>query len=345
MIILTIFLFGLIMSALGTKVLIRVLRQRAVLDLPNERSSHSIPTPRGGGIAIMIAIGLGWSVIVLTEGLDSGSAARPEIIAITLSLAIFCFLDDIRGLGAGVRILVQTFCALFALMQLPEHALVFQGLVPFWLDRLIALLGFVWFINLYNFMDGIDGISGIETIFLGFGVVLMAHGLNFTFDQFMSRTDALTGTVIAGAALGFLFFNWHPAKIFMGDVGSVSLGFLLGWFLLHFAAHGAWVPALLIPAYYLCDATLTLLMRLFRGEKVWQAHRSHFYQKAALSWGTHRRPVAIVIVLNACLLLLAVRSLFFSDQDIINQVIHLVIGLVLVAIVLFAFHRTSQRMS
>ena len=157
--------------------------------------------------------------------------------------------------------------------------------------------------NLFNFMDGIDGLAGGEAASIGAGLALVAS---------LGALDpalALYGLAAAGAALGFLMWNWHPAKLFMGDVGSVPLGFTLGWLLLVLAASGLWVAALLIPAYFLADATFTLLRRLAEGKKVWQAHREHFYQKATQRGRNHAQVVRLVLALNAALLLLAVASL------------------------------------
>ncbi|MBT5752563.1 MAG: UDP-N-acetylmuramyl pentapeptide phosphotransferase, partial [Rhodospirillaceae bacterium] len=139
--------------------------------------------------------------------------------------------------------------------------------------------------NLFNFMDGIDGITGIEASTIGAGLFLLA---------LFSGTDpgiGIFGLTITAAALGFLWWNWPPARIFIGDVGSAPLGFLLGWLLLGLAISGAWAAALILPLAYLTDATWTLLRRLIRGEKVWQAHAQHFYQRA-LGLGMRHSDVA-----------------------------------------------------
>ncbi len=151
-------------------------------------------------------------------------------------------------------------------------------------------------------MDGIDGIAGVETASLGLGVALVAAtaGLSPVFLTF--------GLVLFGAALGFLWWNWHPARIFLGDVGSVPLGFLLGWLLLSLAAKGQWAAALILPLYYLADTSLTLTKRCLKGEKIWQAHREHFYQLAVKRGLSHAQVVGHVLGINVLLVVLAVMA-------------------------------------
>ncbi|ALJ35588.1 glycosyltransferase family 4 protein [Azospirillum brasilense] len=288
------------LSWLLTGRVLAYLRHRAILDHPNDRSSHSIPTPRGGGWGVMLTLLPVWTLIAVTA--DDPLRALP-ILAGTVALMAVSWMDDRRGLGPKPRFLAQIAAVAAGISALPGEGLVFQGLLPFWADRLVAAVGWLWFVNLFNFMDGIDGLAGGEAASIGAGLALVAS---------LGALDPslpLYGLSAAGAALGFLVWNWHPAKLFMGDVGSVPLGFTLGWLLLAMAAAGLWVAALLIPAYFLADATVTLLRRLAEGKKVWQAHREHFYQKATQRGRNHAQVVRLVLALNAALLLLAVASL------------------------------------
>lgn len=266
------------------------LRRRAVLDQPNERSSHTVPTPRGGGLGVMAAVLPLWAL------LGSGPAWAALL---AVPLAVVSWLDDTRGLPPAPRFLVQLAMVGAGLALLPDGP-VLQGLAPLWLDRVFALLAWVWFVNLFNFMDGIDGITGVETAAIGAGLAAIAP---------LTGGNAAPAAVLAGAALGFLRWNWAPARVFLGDVGSVPLGFLLGWLLLSAAARGQWAPALILPAYYLADATLTLTRRVLRGEKPWTPHREHFYQKAARAAGGHAAVAATVLVADALLVGLAVIAL------------------------------------
>jgi UDP-N-acetylmuramyl pentapeptide phosphotransferase/UDP-N-acetylglucosamine-1-phosphate transferase len=176
---------------------------------------------------------------------------------------------------------------------------VFQGLLPPLADRLAAAFLWLWFLNLFNFMDGIDGISGVEAASVGLGLALVA-----VLGGLAAELVALP-VLLAAAALGFLAWNRPPAKLFLGDVGSVPLGYLLGWLLLSSAAAGQWAAALILPLYYLADATVTLAKRGLRGAKVWQAHREHFYQRAVQGGLSHGAVVLRVLVCNVGLVVFA----------------------------------------
>lgn len=276
---------------LATGLVLPWLRRRQILDRPNDRSSHSLPTPRGGGLAVMAVLLPAWG-LAAPDSLAGG--AGPTVIALLCAagLAAVSWLDDLRGLPPLPRFLAQGLAVAVVLALLPGEALVFQGVLPLALDRLLTALCWLWFINLYNFMDGIDGITGVETASIGGGVaVLAAAGL-------AAPVLLAPGVVVLAAALGFLVWNWHPAKLFMGDVGSVPLGFLLGLLLITLAVEGQLAAALILPLYHIADATLTLLRRLRRGEKPWEAHRSHFYQRAVRGGLGHGRVSGAVAVAN-----------------------------------------------
>lgn len=285
-----------LLSLAGTGLLVRLLGARGVLDRPNDRSSHTAPTPRGGGLALVGALLAAWPLLLLWQGAAAGFDPRLTTAfwaawGGALGLAAISFADDLAGLGAGPRLAAQVVAvgAALAVLDGAGLGLVFQGLLPAWLDRLLAGLAWLWFVNLYNFMDGIDGIAGTESAVLGIGLALV-------FALGGSLLPAGLALLVAAAALGFLVWNWQPARIFLGDVGSVPLGFLLGWLLLLAAAEGHWAAALILPGVYWADATLTLLRRGLRGERVWRAHREHFYQRAVqrgLGHGEVARRVAL----------------------------------------------------
>jgi UDP-N-acetylmuramyl pentapeptide phosphotransferase/UDP-N-acetylglucosamine-1-phosphate transferase len=284
-------------SLAATRLVLGHLRRRAILDIPNERSSHTVPTPRGGGWGILAAV-------VPALALLPGAGAAPGW-ALALgagALAAVSWADDRRGLGPGVRLAAQAAAASGVLALMPADALALQGLLPVWADRLGVLLAWLWFINLYNFMDGIDGIAGAEAAAVGAGVAVVAAA---TAGAAWAGAPALA---VAGAAAGFLVWNWHPAKVFMGDVGSVPLGFVLGWLLLELAVAGAVAAALLLPMFFVADATITLFRRAARGERFWQAHREHAYQRAVRRGLRHDQVVVRVCLLNAVLIALAAAS-------------------------------------
>jgi UDP-N-acetylmuramyl pentapeptide phosphotransferase/UDP-N-acetylglucosamine-1-phosphate transferase len=281
-------------SAALTAVARRTLQRRAILDHPGKRSSHRIPVPRGAGLAVVPALVASWIVLA---AIGAAPAATIAVAALALLLMAFSFYDDLRGLPVAARLAGQIAAVVAALWLLPQ-APVFQGWLPFWLDRVTAALFWVWFINLYNFMDGIDGITGIETLCIALGIAAV-----------VGFGNAPLSLAAAAVMLGFLPFNWHPAKIFLGDSGSVPLGFVVGWLLLRLAGAGLWAPALILPLYYLADATLTLLLRFARGERVWQAHRTHFYQRAVRG-GNHAAVTLLVLAGDLGLIALAWFAVF-----------------------------------
>ncbi|BBK38205.1 glycosyl transferase [Allostella sp. ATCC 35155] len=274
----------------------RWLARRAILDRPNARSSHSVPTPRGGGLGLLPPLLAGWCLLAFLAG-DTIHWALAGGAAL---LATVSWADDRRGLSAGIRLLAQCAAVVPAAALLPGP--IAQGWLPGPVDTALAVLCWVWFVNLYNFMDGIDGISGVETMAIGLGLFLVA--------AVVGPADAGGfGLLLAAAAMGFLAWNWHPARVFLGDVGSVPLGFLTGGLLLVLAAGGHWAPALVLPLYYLADATITLVRRLLRGEAVWRAHREHFYQEATRQGLGHAAIALRVAVAGAALVALALASL------------------------------------
>jgi UDP-N-acetylmuramyl pentapeptide phosphotransferase/UDP-N-acetylglucosamine-1-phosphate transferase len=281
------------LSCVGTGALIPLLRRKAVLDRPNERSSHVVPTPRGGGIALVGAVLAMWLALIAIGRVDR---ILVVIVVATLALAIISWVDDLRGLSPLARFAAQIVAVGIWMATLPP-GLVFQGWLPPALDRAAAALVWVWFINVFNFMDGIDGIAGSEAVSIVVGLVLFAT-VGATRDPDLS----MFAIAVAGAGMGFLVWNWSPAKIFMGDVGSVPLGYLIGFLLLGAAAGGAWRIALILPLYFLADATITLSRRLLRGERVWQAHREHFYQQAVQRGLSHAAVVGRVIAANLLLI-------------------------------------------
>jgi len=277
------------------------LRHRQILDEPNHRSSHTRPTPRGGGLALVPVLALAWIVIA---ALGMAPITTLAVVAVALALAFLCWRDDRGGLPVLQRFGAQMLAILVGLYFVPGAGHVFQGLLPPVLDYALTAFLWLWFVNLYNFMDGIDGITGGQTASIGFGAALVA------FESLDPNGGVLPlGLSLGAVALGFLGWNWAPAKLFLGDVGSIPLGYLTGWLLLGMAGEGHWAPALILPLYYLVDATLTLLRRAARFEKIWHAHREHFYQRAVQSGLGHAAVVLRILGANLALVALAVLGL------------------------------------
>jgi UDP-N-acetylmuramyl pentapeptide phosphotransferase/UDP-N-acetylglucosamine-1-phosphate transferase len=265
------------------------LRRQQIFDRPNERSSHNVPTPRGGGLAVTPVILLGWVLVAFWgERLDG----ETPVLLSCLGLLLLSWKDDRVSLKARTRLALHLAAVVVGLVAFPADRLFFQGWLPFWADRAVGAFLWLWFLNLFNFMDGIDGISGVETACLAVGLILLGSALP-------------QSSVMAAAALGFLAWNWHPARIFLGDSGSIPLGYLLGWLLLRLSSDGDWAAALILPAYYWADASLTLFRRMVRREKIWQAHREHFYQQAVQAGVSHSRVALLILLANILLIAVA----------------------------------------
>jgi UDP-N-acetylmuramyl pentapeptide phosphotransferase/UDP-N-acetylglucosamine-1-phosphate transferase len=263
-----------VVAALAVTAILRILLAtglawRLATDVPNDRSMHTRPTPRVGG----------WGIVPVCVAAQLWLAPGMGLIAVAAAgLAALSQIDDRRGLPARVRFAAH-FAAVAALV------LVYPADAPWWLLAGVGF-GMLWLINLYNFMDGTDGLAGGMALF-GFGAYALA-ALNAASP---SPDLVASGAVIAGAALGFLLLNFHPARLFLGDAGSIPLGFLAGacgywgW---RNGVWPLWFPAMVFSPF-IADASVTLVRRLLRGEKFWHAHREHFYQRMVRSGVGHRR--------------------------------------------------------
>jgi len=295
-------------SLLLTRLTLAWLRRRRIMDHPNARSSHSAPTPRGGGIAIVILLFLLWAgrdfgrFFGLT---DTGEPLPPAHLLAPLAflgLAAVCWRDDLSGLPPWLRLLAQLAACAAAL----PWALGTPGW-PAAAETAALVILWAGFLNFFNFMDGIDGLTGVEAVSIAAGLFLLALFLPPA--QATGLRDA--AAAIAAIAAGFLVWNWHPARVFAGDVGSVPLGMALGGLLLQLAAAGFWAAAVILPLYYLADAGLTLTRRILHGHRPWRAHREHCYQIAVRRGQGHARVSGAVAGVNLLLALLALLSLLW----------------------------------
>ena len=313
-------------SLAATGLVLRVLRKHQILDHPVGRSSHSRPTPRGGGIAV-IALSL---IALYIWSRWSGEAYFPGpvlsgtsiVLLATIALAITSWIDDLRTLSPVTRLVAHAAAVIAAMAWVASHGMIFQNFLPFWYDAAVAALLWLWFVNLFNFMDGIDGISGVEAASVSAGIAIVAY---------ISPSAGLSpwpGAALAAVTVGFLWWNWHPAHIFLGDVGSVPLGFLVGWLLIEAAAAGLWAPAVILPLYYLSDATITLGRRLLKREKIWEAHREHFYQLAIQRGRSHSDVGLAVAFANILLVALAIASLTWPLPTIIGAILVVIMLLI-----------------
>lgn len=283
-----------VLAAALTLVVRRLAARFSIIDRPNDRSSHFLPTPRAGGLAIVVSSLL--FVGVQAPGVPDRTLLLVLLIG-GLSIATIGFLDDLDAVSVSVRFAVHAvaaMCAAIALDGLPSLPIgdgqLHLGVVGYGL----AAVAIVWVLNLFNFMDGIDGIAASEAAFI------TAFGAWFLWLSGDIGPVFSVSLVVSAAALGFLIWNWPPAKIFMGDVGSGYLGYVIAVLALA-AAHENSVMIfvwLILGGVFFVDATVTLIRRLLRGEKVYQAHRSHAYQWLARRWGSHLRVTLLVWAVN-----------------------------------------------
>lgn len=313
-------------------VLLRPWLVRYAMARPNARSSHTTPTPQGGGIAVIASF-----IVVSTAGLLATGTAPAEMVpalgtvfVATALIAALGGLDDVRPIAVIPRLVLQILVVGLVIATLPPG---FQmtPFLPWWIERALLVLAGVWFVNLTNFMDGLDWMTVAEFVPLTAGLILLgAYGA-------LPHYAIVCVLALLGALIGFAPFNRPVARLFLGDVGSLPLGLLGGWLLALLADKGHLAAALLLPLYYLMDATVTLVLRLARGEQVWQAHRTHFYQRATDNGFSVRQIVARVFCVNIILVGLAVLCVRINTP--VVEIAALIAGAVIVSWLLMRFSR------
>lgn len=290
----------LLVSFLLTVALVYVVRKyalRFLLDQPNQRSSHQLPTPRGGGLASVIVFVLANIYLFIEQRIGANILV---LSGIGTGVAVIGFWDDHRSVSALWRFPAHVLAALLAMLSiqgLPAIALASETIEPGWIGYLLGTLFLTWMLNLFNFMDGIDGIAASEATFVTFALA-----------AFMWRIDvnlAIPGLVLGMTCLGFLVWNWPPAKIFMGDVGSGFIGFMLAILILLYSRCDPvmFAVGLILFAVFVVDASYTLLRRLLSGQQWYAAHCLHAYQKAAKQFGGHLAVVKLTWLINLSYLL------------------------------------------
>lgn len=288
---------GFLLSAISVTYLVGKVREwaltRSLLDVPNERSLHVAPTPRGGGVAILLVVSIVQALAILMGKLTF-TTGMPWLLA-TVAYGALGAWDDHKSLSSGFRLLFQFGLAASYLgaLSLSNHwPLSLLGAAA----AIVAVFAVVWTVNLYNFMDGTDGIAGVQALAAAAGGACLSANLNLP-------GIALVSSSVAGASLGFLIWNWQPAKIFLGDVGSYFLGSQFALLAINTALAGVepWFWLILL-APFIVDASLTLLRRIVRGESWRSAHRSHAYQLLVRQGWTHRAVAALLLGVATVLL-------------------------------------------
>jgi UDP-N-acetylmuramyl pentapeptide phosphotransferase/UDP-N-acetylglucosamine-1-phosphate transferase len=327
--------FELIVMAAGCSALLIMLLlpmfRRYALARPNARSSHRIPTPQGGGAAVILAV-------AIALGADGGliEAQRSVLIdvlplgAAIVILTVVGAVDDIFPIPPMWRLAVQAVAVTLTVSTMPAELRAIPVL-PIAIERAGEIVAGLWFVNLVNFMDGIDWMTVAEAVPSTISVFVFA---------LFGAAPPLAGSValaLCGALLGFAPFNRPVAKLFLGDVGSLPIGLFLFWLLLQLAGSGHLVAATLLPLYYVADSSITLLRRLARGERITEAHRTHFYQLAVVRGFSVMTVVQSVFAVNVVLALLAALSIHMSST--LFDLIALAAGGALVAALLRVMSR------
>ncbi len=312
-------------------VALRPFLARYALARPNARSSHKIPTPQGGGIAVVAAtLAVSYGVWLFP------SAAAATAMSLTLPFAAVILIAgvgvtaDIRPIDVAPRLLLQTFAVAVAIYAVPADLRVVP-MLPWWAERVALVVGGLWFVNLVNFMDGLDWMTVAEVVPIT--AALAAIGL-----LGMLPPEAIAVSfALCGAMIGFAFFNRPAAKLFLGDVGSLPIGLVLGWLLVLLAGNGGRAAAILLPLYYLADSTITLIRRAIDGQQILQAHRTHFYQRATDRGFSVIEVVARVFAVNLALAALALATVLLPSRS--TDIAALAAGATLVAWLLIALAR------
>ncbi|MGA9005876.1 MAG: glycosyltransferase family 4 protein [Xanthobacteraceae bacterium] len=314
-------------------IFLRPVFKRYALARPNARSSHTIPTRQGGGIAVVAATIVVSVGILYTASDEAGTIPLAIVFSAIVLIAIVGTVADIYPDYVVPRSLLQAIAVAAVIFSLPDGLRV-APLLPWWVERALLVFGGLWFVNLVNFMDGLDWMTVAEVVPVSAAVA--AIGLQ----DMLPPWAIVVSLALCGAMIGFAFFNRPVARLFLGDVGSLPIGLMLGWLLVLVAGNGAPVAAILLPLYYLADATITLLRRVLNGEKVWQAHRSHFYQRATDHGLTVIQIVRRVFVVNLLLAALALATVLRPSREF--DIGALIAGAVLVAWLLLSFVRSRR---
>lgn len=308
--------------------------QRYALARPNARSSHQIPTPQGGGIAVVAGTLVTAYVSAAFAEVNPGVAAALSLATGTLLLAIVGAWDDIYPISALPRLALQAVCVALLIAYAPVSGTLFPESWPRELGWAITLLAGLWFVNLVNFMDGLDWILVAEMVPVTAALAI------FGWFGFLDPFATLVAASLCGALCGFALFNKPVARLFLGDVGSLPIGLMVAWLLYILATNGHVAAAILLPLYFCGDATITLMRRAARRERLLDAHRSHFYQRATDHGFTAMAVAGHVVTVNLGLILLASMTLVMPHPAI--QFFTLLAGFALVILLLMRFARPRR---
>jgi len=323
-----------ILSFIGSIILIRFLIKRlslwGIVDIPDKRRAHTRITPRGGGLFIVIIFVI--SFIFFEYSATNISANSLKLIPIFLAIATISFLDDLKPIHVSIRLIIHLCCTGLSVFLFLYPVPILRQMLPSNIDFIIATVLLTAFLNIYNFLDGLDGMTAAESIHLSITILILCvlqYNVIINVDLII-----LIALILLSCSISFLIFNWHPAKIFLGDVGSISLGFLLGLCLLLISASSIhlFISSIIASLYYIGDGGLTILVRLVKKEKIWEPHLQHFFQKAVRNGMATQQIIKRIVICNFFLMLLAINALYYP-------VISLILGIFIVFITLINFVR------
>tara|TARA_B110000503_G_scaffold7870_1_gene10696 strand:- start:2658 stop:3662 length:1005 start_codon:yes stop_codon:yes gene_type:complete len=315
-----------ICSFILTRILIYIMPKLGIVDIPSKRRAHKQETPRGGGLSFILIISI--SLPIFEYIMRGTYSASMDILQIFLPISLISFWDDVSHVSVPVRLFMHILCALLAVMWLVHPSTILHYEIPMSLDLAIGAFALLTFLNVYNFLDGIDGITVSESIHLSCTILLLCI---FRYD-IIPNVDIIImiATIILGWSMGFIYFNWQPAQIFLGDVGSIGIGFLLGVCLLIIASASAKLFAACVIAalYYVADGGMTILIRLVKGERIWEPHLQHFFQKAVRKGDSYKKVVKRIMKCNILLMLFAVNALYYPVLSIIAAILIVMVTLI-----------------
>jgi UDP-N-acetylmuramyl pentapeptide phosphotransferase/UDP-N-acetylglucosamine-1-phosphate transferase len=300
-----------ISAALSVGIILAIspLLDRYALARPNARSSHRIPTPQGGGIAIVAAVLCVTIAVIVWFPMPGVWSTFAVLAGASVALAGIGAYDDMTPLPVAPRLVMQVIVVAVLLVATGSGIRLMPPEVPLWLEWSLATLAGVWFVNLVNFMDGLDWVTVAEMVPVSGAIALFgAAGI-------VDPLVTIVATTLCGALIGFAWFNKPVARLFLGDVGSLPIGLIVAWLLFMLAGAGNLVAALLLPLYYCADATLTLGRRALRRERIWDAHRTHFYQRATDNGFSALAVSAHLLAVNVILAALATATVFRPSPE------------------------------
>jgi Fuc2NAc and GlcNAc transferase len=299
-------------SFIGTLIVRNIAIKKQIIDIPNLRSSHTQPVPRGGGLAIAFAWYFGLIILFLLKQIPSYLF---EALLCGIPITIMGFIDDLVSITPKLRIAVQVLCSSLAVYFLGGVGVVDLGFVILYdslVFSIVAVIGIIWFTNLFNFLDGIDGYISAEIIFICLAVFFLLK--------------LILPLYLVAATAGFILLNWQPAKIFMGDVGSTLLGFTIGVFVVYYhnTTESSVIVWIILTSLFWFDATITLFRRMRMHEKLSEAHRKHGYQRIVQSGFSHQKTVVYSLIINFIVMGFAWLAIKFHSLDFVFLIVDVI---------------------